>query len=142
MTADTRQLVDVAVRILHRADGRLLLAQRPIGKAYEGWWEFPGGKLESGESVEQALARELLEELGVHIGPSHPLTVSEFSYPHARVRLHFHQVFDWQGEPHSREGQALTWESPCAIDVAPLLPASLPVIELLCEQSRRRQRPD
>jgi 8-oxo-dGTP diphosphatase len=130
-SADDRPLVDVAVGILRRADGSVLFAQRPEGKPYAGWWEFPGGKLESGESVEAALARELLEELGVVIERSEALTTIAFSYPHARVRLHFRCVSRWQGEPQSREGQALSWETPSRVAVSPLLPASLPVIEQL-----------
>ena len=129
--ADPRVPVEVAVGVLRRADGALLFAQRPEGKPYAGWWEFPGGKLETGETVEHALARELLEELGVTIESSEPLTVVEFSYPHARVRLHFRCVDRWRGEPQSREGQALSWQQPHRMTVAPLLPASIPVIEAL-----------
>lgn len=128
---DERTPVDVAVGVLRRQDGTLLFAQRPQGKPYAGWWEFPGGKLEAGESVEAALARELLEELGVVIESSQPLTMVEFSYPHARVRLYFRCVDRWRGEPHSREGQALSWQRPDQLGISPLLPASIPVIERL-----------
>lgn len=129
--ADTRAPVEVAVGVLRRPDGSVLFAQRPPGKPYAGWWEFPGGKLETGESVEAALARELHEELGVSVEASAPLTTVEFSYPHARVRLHFRTIDRWQGDPQSREGQALSWQHPGAVGIAPLLPASLPVIEQL-----------
>ncbi len=132
---DERTPVEVAVGVLKRNDGTVLLARRPEGKPYAGWWEFPGGKLEVGESVEAALARELLEELGITIIGSEPLTMIEFSYPHARVRLHFRCIEHWQGEPVSREGQALTWQHPARIEVQPLLPASLPVIEQLAASS-------
>lgn len=137
--ADVRTPVEVAVGVLRRSDGALLFAQRPAGKPYAGWWEFPGGKVEAGESIEQALARELLEELGIVVERCESLTMVEFSYPHARVRLHFRCVTAWQGEPHSREGQALSWQVPTALSVGPLLPASLPVIEQLAESARTGQ---
>jgi 8-oxo-dGTP diphosphatase len=129
--ADSRAPVEVAVGVLRRADGALLFAQRPEGKPYAGWWEFPGGKVEAGESVFEALARELQEELGILIDDGEPLEVVEFSYPHARVRLHFLVVSRWRGEPSSREGQAFSWQQPAAVAVGPLLPASVPVIERL-----------
>jgi len=128
---DSRAPVEVAVGVLRRADGALLFAQRPEGKPYAGWWEFPGGKVEAGESVVEALARELHEELGIVIEQGEPLEVVEFSYPHARVRLHFLVVSRWRGEPCSREGQAFSWQQPGAVAVGPLLPASVPVIERL-----------
>lgn len=134
---DLRPAVEVAVGIVQRAeDGAVLFAQRPQGKPYAGWWEFPGGKLEAGESVDEALRRELHEELGIRITASAEFDSVEFSYPHARVRLHFRRVSAWIGEPRSREGQALAWQQPLAITVAPLLPASLPVIERLADQCR------
>jgi 8-oxo-dGTP diphosphatase len=120
--------IDVAVGVVARGDGAVLLGQRVAGKPYAGWWEFPGGKLEAGESVERALARELHEELGLDVVSSRPWVVREFVYPHARVRLHFRRVSDFRGEPASREGQAFVWRPPDRIDVAPLLPATVPVI--------------
>jgi len=125
-----RPIVDVAVGILLRADRRFLLASRPDGKPYAHYWEFPGGKLEPGEGVAPALARELHEELGVGIGAVLPWVVREFEYPHAHVRLHFCRVYDWQGEPHPREGQALRF---CTLDdlPQPLLPATIPVLRWL-----------
>ena len=128
MAADADAPVDVAVGVVIRADGAVLLGQRPPGKPYAGWWEFPGGKLEPGETVEQALARELHEELGIDVRACCPWVVREFVYPHARVRLHFRRVFAFDGEPHSREGQAFVWQAPHAVTVAPLLPATVPVI--------------
>lgn len=120
--------VDVAVGVVLRADGSVLLGQRPPGKPYAGWWEFPGGKLERGESVHAALVRELDEELGLQVRASLPWVVREFVYPHAKVRLHFRRVFDFGGEPSSREGQSFVWRMPGQIDVAPLLPATIPVL--------------
>ena len=117
--------VEVAVGVLIRPDGQVLIAQRPAGKPYAGWWEFPGGKVEPGESVAQALARELHEELGLEAAESTPWVVRTHVYPHARVRLWFRRVERWTGVPQSREGQALAWRSATALSVAPLLPASL-----------------
>ncbi len=121
-------MIEVAVGVLIRADGAVLFGQRRVGKPYAGWWEFPGGKLEPGESVEEALARELHEELGIDVQRSFPWMVREHVYPHAHVRLSFRRVVDWRGTPCAREGQALAWRYPAAIDLAPLLPAAIPVI--------------
>jgi 8-oxo-dGTP diphosphatase len=118
-------VVDVAVGVVLRDDGAVLIGQRLAGKPYAGWWEFPGGKLEAGESVEQALARELHEELGLEAVTSTPWVVRGHVYPHATVRLFFRRVRRWRGEPQSREGQALVWSRPDAVDVAPLLPAAI-----------------
>jgi 8-oxo-dGTP diphosphatase len=126
MTA-ARTPVDVAVGILIRPDGRLLLASRPEGKPYAGYWEFPGGKLEAGESVALALRRELHEELGVDVGAVHPWVVRVFDYPHALVRLHFCRVFEWSGELHAREQQRFGFFALDALP-APLLPATVPVL--------------
>jgi 8-oxo-dGTP diphosphatase len=126
-----RAPVEVAVGVLIRSDGSALFARRPPGKACAGWWEFPGGKIEAGETVTRALARELEEELGITIDQSMPWVVREHVYPHAHVRLHFHRIFQWRGEPRPREGQALSWARPEGLALSPLLPASLPVIEWL-----------
>jgi 8-oxo-dGTP diphosphatase len=128
--------VDVAVGVLIQADGRFLLAQRPLGKPMAGYWEFPGGKLEAGEDVRTALAREFLEELGIVIEAAVPWVIREFSYPHAHVRLHFWRIYAWQGEPQSLEGQALRWErldNPC---VEPWLPGALPLKRWLALPAR------
>lgn len=120
--------IDVAVGVVIRGD-RVLLGQRVAGKPYAGWWEFPGGKVEPGETIARALARELHEELGLEVHASLPWVVREFSYPHARVRLHFRRVFDFAGEPVGREGQAFAWARYRArIEQAPLLPATVPAI--------------
>ncbi|WP_326543958.1 NUDIX domain-containing protein [Pseudorhodoferax sp.] len=131
--AAPREPVDVAVGVLLGADGRFLLTSRPAGKVYAGYWEFPGGKLEAGETVEQALRRELQEELGVTIGAAVPWQQELFDYPHARVRLHFCKVFEWQGAFEMREGQQMAW---CALPVAvaPVLPGTLPVLDWLAAE--------
>ena len=127
-----RKRIEVAVGVMRRADGAVLLTQRPEGKPYSGWWEFPGGKLEAGESVQAALARELEEEVGVRIaGVPQPLMTVEHDYTHAHVRLLVCVVDRWDGEPYGREGQALSWQRMDAIEVAPLLPAAVPIIEKL-----------
>lgn len=123
-----REPVDVAVGVLIDADQRFLLTSRPEGKVYAGYWEFPGGKLEAGESVEQALRRELHEELGITIGLTHPWKVEMMDYPHALVRLHFCKVYEWQGEFEMREQQAMAWQV-LPVEVAPVLPGTVPVLE-------------
>jgi len=125
------ELVDVAVAVILRPDGSFLLARRPPGKPYAGYWEFPGGKVESGEPVTAALKRELQEELGIHVELAHPWITQVFAYPHATVKLHFYRVVRWQGEPHPHEGQILSWQRSEQIDVAPLLPANGPVLKAL-----------
>jgi 8-oxo-dGTP diphosphatase len=110
---------------------RVLLAQRPPGKVYAGYWEFPGGKVEPGESLEAALARELQEELGIVVSRAHRWITRMFDYPHASVRLNFFRVFEWQGEPHPHEGQVFSWQLPDAVEVTPLLPANFPILKAL-----------
>ena len=128
MTDAARARTEVAVGILVRADdGALLLSTRPAGKPYAGYWEFPGGKIEAGETVEQALRRELHEELGITIAAAQPWKVTEHDYPHARVRLHWCKVSDWQGAFEMREGQAMRWQQ-LPLDVAPVLPGAYPVL--------------
>jgi 8-oxo-dGTP diphosphatase len=129
---------DVAVGILVRrdADGRecsFLLTSRPKGKVYAGYWEYPGGKFEPGETVEQALARELHEELGITIGAVHTWQQAVFDYPHSRVRLHFCKVHDWEGEFEMREGQQMAWCS-LPVEVSPVLPGTLPVLRWFAQE--------
>ena len=124
-------IVDVAAAVILRADGAFLLAQRPPGKVYAGWWEFPGGKIETGEAPERALARELHEELGIDVVRAYPWLTRVFTYAHATVRLHFFRVLEICGEPHGREGQAFTWQLPGAPMVEPMLPANAPVLRSL-----------
>lgn len=129
--ASGRRRIEVVAAVLQQPDGRFLLAQRPPGKAYAGYWEFPGGKVEDGESPAAALSRELHEELGIDVTEAHPWIVREFDYPHADVRLNFFRVRGWHGELHGREAQAFAWQRLGAIDVAPLLPANGPVLRAL-----------
>jgi 8-oxo-dGTP diphosphatase len=128
-----RKVVDVAVGVLLQADGQFLLTSRPEGKVYAGYWEFPGGKLEAGESVEQALRRELQEELGITIGAAQAWKTQMVDYPHALVRLHFCKVWDWQGELQMREAQSHAWQS-LPVAVTPVLPGTVPVLTWLAEE--------
>ena len=128
-----RKVVEVAVGVLIQPDGQFLLTSRPPGKVYEGYWEFPGGKLEPGESVEQALRRELLEEIGVAVGAVHPWKVELVDYPHALVRLNFCKVFDWTGELQMHEGQAFAWQS-LPVSVQPILPGTIPVLQWFAQE--------
>jgi 8-oxo-dGTP diphosphatase len=123
-----RPVTAVAVGVLVDAQGRFLLTSRPAGKVYAGFWEFPGGKLEPGETVEQALRRELHEELGITIGAAVPWQELMMDYPHARVRLHFCKVFDWSGAFEMREGQRMAWER-LPVAAEPVLPGTIPVLE-------------
>ena len=129
----TRRFTEVAAGILLRSDRSMLLSSRPEGKPYAGYWEFPGGKLEAGESVEAALRRELQEELGITIAAAQPWKVTEHDYPHALVRLHWCKVFDWQGEFEMREGQRMAWQA-WPPTVRPLLPGAFPVLEMLAQE--------
>ena len=128
-----RAVVDVAVGVLVQADGQFLLTSRPEGKVYAGYWEFPGGKLEAGESVEQALRRELQEELGITIGQAQAWKTQMVDYPHALVRLHFCKVWTWQGALQMREGQSHAWQT-LPVEVAPVLPGTVPVLGWLAEE--------
>ncbi len=126
MTAPPRRgLTHVAVGVLVRDDGHVLLADRPHGKPYAGYWEFPGGKIEEGERVCHALERELREELGIEIAGSVPWLTFEYDYPHARVELQFRIVRRWRGAPHPREGQRLRFVDPTRELPQPLLPAAI-----------------
>jgi 8-oxo-dGTP diphosphatase len=129
-----RPVVDVAVGVLIAPDGRFLLTSRPVGKVYAGYWEFPGGKLEAGESVEQALRRELQEEIGVTIGAAQVWRDSLVDYPHALVRLHFCKVVEWTGALQMREDQQFSWEA-LPVRCEPILPGTVPVLEWLGQES-------
>ena len=131
MPTDARRRIEVAAAVLVDAAGRFLLAQRPAGKAFAGYWEFPGGKVEPGESAADAMRRELHEELGIEVDAVCPWLTRDFEYPHAAVRLRFFRIYRWRGEPHGREGQSFAWQTSQALNVAPLLPANGPILRAL-----------
>ncbi len=138
MDATDRVPVEVAVGVLIERDAqgleaRFLLTSRPEGKVYAGHWEFPGGKLEAGETVEQALRRELHEEIGITIGAVHPWQTELMDYPHAKVRLNFCKVFDWTGDLVMREGQQMAWQT-LPVLVVPVLPGTIPVLAWLAAE--------
>ena len=124
-------VIDVAAAVIRRPDDRILLAERPAGKPWARYWEFPGGKIEPGESALRALTRELHEELGIELDRADPWITFEYAYPEKRVRLHFWRVRSWHGTPHGREQQRLSWENSRAIAVQPLLPANAYVLQAL-----------
>jgi 8-oxo-dGTP diphosphatase len=124
-------VVEVAAAVIERPDGSFLLAQRPAGKVYAGWWEFPGGKVEAGESTERALARELHEELGIDVRRAYPWITRVHIYEHATVMLHFFRVLQWDGEPRAKEHQAIVWQRLHEPIAEPMLPANAPVLAAL-----------
>jgi 8-oxo-dGTP diphosphatase len=128
---DPAKIVDVGAAVITRPDGSFLLAERPLGKVYAGYWEFPGGKIESGESIRAGLVRELHEELGIDVETAHPWLTHVFTYPHATVRLHFFRVTSWLGEPHGREDQRIKWMRPEQPPLEPMLPANTPIFRAL-----------
>lgn len=128
-----RPVTEVAVGVLIQPDGHFLLTSRPEGKVYAGYWEFPGGKLEAGESVAQALRRELHEELGIEALDIRAWKSELVDYPHALVRLNFCKVLRWEGELLMREGQSFVWEQ-LPVRSAPILPGAVPVLQWLAEE--------
>ncbi len=122
------KVVEVVAGVLLRPNGEFFLSSRPPGKVYQGYWEFPGGKIEPGETPQQALVRELREELGIEVKSAYPWLVQVFTYPHATVRLQFFQITEWDGEPHPHEGQQFSWQQPGATEVSPILPANTPIL--------------
>ena len=124
-------IVPVVAAVICGGDDRILMAQRPRGKIYEGYWEFPGGKIESGESASEALARELHEELGIEVERAYPWITRRYAYSHATVDLHFFRVVKFRGELDAREAQALRWQKVTAVDVDPILPANGPILAAL-----------
>ena len=129
------QVVEVSAAVLLRETENgceYLLAQRPPDKVYAGYWEFPGGKVEPGESFRDALIRELREELGVRIQKASPWLCREFTYPHARVRLKFFRVTEWHGEIHTHEHTDVAWTHLGEVpSVDPVLPANGPIFRIL-----------
>ena len=123
-----RSITEVAVGVLIRpSDNAFLLTSRPEGKPYAGYWEFPGGKLEAGESVVEALQRELLEEIGIQALDAVLWKQEVFDYPHALVRLNFCKVTQWLGDIEMRENQDFNW-SQLPVAVSPILPGTFPVL--------------
>ena len=131
--ASDRPITEVAVGVLIRADGAFLLTSRPADKVYAGYWEFPGGKLEAGETVLVALARELQEELGVRVTQAELWKTEMVDYPHALVRLNFCKVWAWEGELQMLEGQSHSWEK-LPVIAQPVLPGTLPVLAWLAQE--------
>ena len=143
----TQKIIEVAAAVLQRPDGSFLLAQRPPDKIWAGYWEFPGGKIEAGETPYHALVRELREELCVEVETAYPAEESGrrspwitrvFTYPHATVRLNFFRVTEWRGELHPHEGQQFAWQYPLSHEgakgqvlVSPILPANAPILRAL-----------
>ena len=127
----TQEITDVAVAIFQKSDGTFLLSSRPEGKPYPGYWEFPGGKIEPGESILQAMVRELVEELNVTITRATPWFTFMMRYSHANVRLHCWRVSQWQGEMRGMEGQHFEWQRLNALTVGPTLPGCVPIFKAL-----------
>ena len=128
-----RSLVQVAVGVLVRHDGAFLLTSRPEGKAYAGYWEFPGGKLEAGETIEQALRRELQEEIGITIHNCTLWKTERIDYPHALVQLNFCKVTQWSGELQMLESQSFAWQQ-LPVSVTPVLPGTVPVLHWFAQE--------
>lgn len=135
-TPGSAATLHVVAAVMYDAAGRVLIAQRPAGKFLAGKWEFPGGKLEPGESAEAGLARELAEELGVQVQSCRPLLSVRHDYPHARVELATLLVERYAGEPAGREGQALKWVRPAELYTEDLLPADRPIVDRLQATAR------
>ena len=127
------KIVLVSAVALIDADGRVLLAQRPEGKSMAGLWEFPGGKVETGDTPEAALIRELKEELGIDTWQSclAPLTFASHAYPDFHLLMPLFACRKWQGTATPREGQTLAWVRPSALRDYPMPPADLPLIPIL-----------
>lgn len=125
------KITDVAAAVILRDDGAFLLGRRAPGTFYPGYWEFPGGKVETGETPDAALVRELREELGIEVVTATPWIVREHVYEHAHVRLHFFRVTAWRGAIADHVHDALAWQTPGATTVHPMLPANAPVLAAL-----------
>ncbi len=127
------KIILVSAVALIDADGRVLLAQRPVGKSMAGLWEFPGGKVEPGETPEAALIRELQDELGIDTWSSclAPLTFASHSYEDFHLLMPLFACRKWQGQPMSREGQVLKWVKPRDMRDYPMPPADVPLIPIL-----------
>jgi 8-oxo-dGTP diphosphatase len=128
---ENNKIVEVAAAVLQRPGGSFLLAQRPSDKIWAGYWEFPGGKIEPGETPYHALVRELREELGIVVATAYPWVTRVFVYPHATVRLNFFRVTSWSGDLHPHEGQKFSWQQVPDVTVSPVLPANDPILRAL-----------
>jgi 8-oxo-dGTP diphosphatase len=126
-----RKITHVSAAVLIREDGSFLLAQRPAGKPYPGYWEFPGGKIEPDETPAQAIIREIKEELNIEVLDPQPWIVRQHVYEHATVLLRFFRITQWRGELRGLEGQAFTWQRLSELSVAPMLPANAPIFRAL-----------
>lgn len=131
-----RKWVEVVIAVVERADGAVLLSSRPEGKVYANYWEFPGGKIEQGETIAEALIREMQEELGMVVDQVCPWYEMRQRYEHANVRLHVCRARWVSGDIESREGQKWSWEQPDAIRVRPCLPN----VPRICARLVRRHR--
>ncbi len=127
------RLVLVSAAVLIDPDQNILVSERPLTKSWAGYWEFPGGKIELDETPEQALIRELREELGITVKPQHltPLTFVSFDYAKFHLLMPLYAVRQWQGVVNSKEAQALQWVSLEKLKKIQLLPADLPVIPVV-----------
>jgi 8-oxo-dGTP diphosphatase len=138
-------VIEVAVSIVRTPDGRVLMAERTPGQISPGFWELPGGKIDDGESAEQAAIRELDEEVGVRALAVRPWVSYEHVFPLRRIRLHFFKIERWDGTPHGREGQRVAWIDPAMPTVAPILPSvervlaalGLPPVYAVCRGADR-----
>jgi 8-oxo-dGTP diphosphatase len=126
-----KKIVQVAAAVITRPDGQFLLGQRGPDTVYSGYWEFPGGKVETGETPRMALIRELDEELGIAVQTCHPWLVREHVYEHAHVILHFFAVTQWRGEPRLNVHSAMRWQRADQLAVSPMLPANGPILKAL-----------
>lgn len=127
----SNKIIDVVAGALMRPDGTFMLGSRPEGKPYAGYWEFPGGKVEPGESHLEALKREFAEEMGIAVTSATPWLTKIHHYEHASVYLRFFRIWSWQGEPQPHEGQAFAWQTPGKLTVAPMLPANGHILKSL-----------
>ncbi|UTH72484.1 Nudix family hydrolase [Chromobacterium sp. IIBBL 290-4] len=125
------KIIEVVAGALMRPNGEFMLGSRPAGKPYAGYWEFPGGKVEPGETPWQALQREFAEEMGIVLTAATPWLTKTHHYEHASVHLRFFRIWAWEGEPQPHEGQAFAWQQPGSYTVEPMLPANFPILKSL-----------
>ncbi|MGL4386528.1 MAG: NUDIX domain-containing protein [Snodgrassella alvi] len=137
---NTDKLVEVVAGVLYNPQGEFLLSSRPAGKAYAGYWEFAGGKVETGETYLTALQREFKEELGIDVIQATPWLTKIHKYEHAHVHLHFYRIGarQWQGQLCAREQQSWCWQQPGKLTVTPMLPANAPILAALSIPTRMR----